>query len=90
MAKGKKDSRVYRSYRDKISEEKLKELKKKAKREDKPIVVKKIKDVTEPQSGAKHSKARDKKRRALPPGLRISKEGNVYYAYRRDHSDRKD
>lgn len=33
--------------------------------------------------------ARDKKLAALAPGKRISKNGNVYYEYRKNRSDRR-
>lgn len=38
------------------------------------------------QTGTSKLKA-DKKRKALPPGKRISKNGNVYYEYRKNRSD---
>jgi hypothetical protein len=39
------------------------------------------------QTGKRESLKGDKKRKALPPGKRISKSGNVYYEYRRNRSD---
>jgi hypothetical protein len=36
---------------------------------------------------SKRSQAADKQRKALPPGKRISKTGNVYYETRFNHSD---
>lgn len=41
-------------------------------------------DRPEPE---KYSESRDKKRRALPPGKRISRSGRVYYEYRKNRSD---
>jgi hypothetical protein len=37
----------------------------------------------------KSDKTRDKKLSALAPGKRISKDGNVYYEYRKNRSDRR-
>jgi hypothetical protein len=37
----------------------------------------------------KYNVKRDKKRTAQEPGKRISKEGNVYYEYRKNRSDKK-
>ena len=37
----------------------------------------------------KSDMARDKQRSALPPGKRISKNGNVYYEYRKNRTDRR-
>lgn len=36
----------------------------------------------------KTSPKRDKARGALPPGKRISKDGNIYYEYRKNRSDK--
>ncbi len=36
---------------------------------------------------SKRSLAADKKRKALPPGKRISKNGGVYYEYRQNRTD---
>ena len=47
----------------------------------------KVKFKASHQTGKSKDKARDKARKALPPGKRISKTGNVYYEYRRNRSD---
>jgi hypothetical protein len=38
----------------------------------------------------KSNKARDEVRKALLPGKRVSKNGNIYYEYRKGRSDMKD
>lgn len=48
----------------------------------KPKVVEK----SEHQTG-KSNKARDIVRKAISPGKRISKSGNIYYEYRKNRSD---
>ena len=37
----------------------------------------------------RYNKQADKRKKALPPGQRISKDGNVYYEYRVNRSDKK-
>lgn len=49
-----------------------------------PIVLKRSRH----QVGKVKSWARDKARRALPPGKRISRNGRVYYEYRANRSDK--
>ena len=39
------------------------------------------------QSGAYGSKPRDRGRKALPPGKRVSKSGKVYWETRKNRSD---
>lgn len=39
------------------------------------------------QTGKRLDFEADKKRKALPPGLRISKSGKKYYEYRKDRTD---
>lgn len=39
------------------------------------------------QTGKRLDFEADKKRKALPPGLRISKNGKKYYEYRKDRTD---
>jgi hypothetical protein len=46
----------------------------------------KVEFVADHQTG-KTFKPRDKPRKALPPGKRISKTGNTYYEYRKNRSD---
>lgn len=46
-----------------------------------------LKEV-EHQTGTTHKK-RDKVRKAMPPGKRISKTGKVYYEYRKNRTDLK-
>jgi len=46
----------------------------------------KVAMVSEHQTG-KTTKSIDKKRKALPPGKRISKNGNIYYEMRANRSD---
>jgi len=41
------------------------------------------------QTGSVKSLDRDRARKALPPGKRISKSGRVYYEYRKNRSDKK-
>lgn len=57
-------------------------MKKRTQRRKPKVVYKKNR-----QTG-KSDKKMDKKRSALPPGKRISKNGNVYYEYRKNRSDR--
>lgn len=40
----------------------------------------------EHQTG-KTNKKRDKARKSMPPGKRMSKTGNIYYEYRKNRSD---
>jgi len=64
-------------------------FKKTKEKEFSPVDFKKIMktvSVGDYQIG-KTNKARDKKRKALKPGKRISKTGNVYYEYRKNRSD---
>ncbi|MFW6311659.1 MAG: hypothetical protein ACOC1K_05425 [Nanoarchaeota archaeon] len=70
-----------------LSKEKMQKLKQKAKRTGKPIILGKTKQRG-PQNKSGYSKKSDRKKKALPPGKRISKTGKVYYEYRRDHSDK--
>jgi len=51
----------------------------------KPRVIKTVNR----QTGTRKSLSRDRARKALPPGKRISKSGKVYYEYRRNRSDLK-
>jgi hypothetical protein len=46
----------------------------------------KVKSIAKHQTGKSH-KARDKARKALPPGKRRSRTGNIYYEYRKSRSD---
>jgi len=39
------------------------------------------------QTGTRISIEADRKRKALPPGKRISKNGKIYYEYRKTRSD---
>lgn len=48
----------------------------------------KVKFASEHQTGKSNLKI-DKRRKALPPGKRVSKSGNVYYEYRKNRSDKK-
>ncbi len=41
------------------------------------------------QTGKRKSIEKDRKRKALAPGKRISKNGNIYYERRRNRSDLK-
>jgi hypothetical protein len=41
------------------------------------------------QTGERKSIKADAKRRALPPGKRVSKSGKIYYEYRKNRSDLK-
>ena len=41
------------------------------------------------QTGKRLSLKRDRSRKALPPGKRISKSGRIYYEYKRNRSDKK-
>ena len=41
------------------------------------------------QIGKRKSIKRDRQRKALPPGKRISKRGKAYYEYRRNRTDKK-
>jgi len=56
--------------------------KKKTKRQGKPRVIKKVY-----RQIGKSVASLDKKRKAMAPGKRISKKGNVYYEYRANRSD---
>ena len=46
----------------------------------------KVKTIATHQTGTS-VKSLDKARKALPPGKRISKTGNIYYEYRANRSD---
>lgn len=53
-------------------------------------LIKAAKGITikyEDSRTGKTQRNRDKKRKALPPGKRISKRGNIYYEKRRNRSD---
>ena len=56
----------------------------KRKRTKKPKIV----YIKNRQIGSSDLK-KDRKRKALPPGKRISKYGKVYYEYRKNRSDKK-
>ena len=58
-------------------------------REFSPVRLRKLNKVvyTRDHQTGTSKKSRDKARKALPPGKRISKTGNVYYEYRRNRSD---
>lgn len=43
--------------------------------------------VSEHQTGKPKSRNRDKRRRALPPGKRVSRTGKIYWENRRNRSD---
>lgn len=66
------------------------EEKRREKKEFNPIGFRepksKVAMVSEHQTG-KTTKSIDKKRKALPPGKRISKNGNTYWEYRKNRSD---
>ena len=47
----------------------------------------KVKSIASHQTGKSKDKKADKARKALPPGKRRSKYGNIYYEYRRNRSD---
>ncbi len=51
-----------------------------------PKVVKAVKSDRK-RTGEVKNKNLDAKRKALPPGKRISKSGKIYYEYRRNRSD---
>lgn len=44
---------------------------------------------TYPQTGSRKSVKADRARKAMPPGNRISKSGNLYFENRKNRSDRK-
>jgi len=51
-----------------------------------------FKDLNKSLTRTKHQtgtsdKKRDKSRKAMPPGKRISKTGKIYYEYRKSRSD---
>jgi hypothetical protein len=48
--------------------------------------LRRVKKVSDHQVG-KSVKSRDKPRKAMPPGKRISKMGRVYYETRKNRSD---
>lgn len=48
----------------------------------------KVIKASEKQVG-KSVQSRDKKRKALKPGKRVSRDGNIYYERRKNRSDRK-
>ena len=50
-----------------------------------PMTIRRI----ESQTGERKSIAKDRARKALPPGLRISETGNIYFENRRNRSDLK-
>ena len=62
----------------------IKDLKKLARKTKTPIAVK----VVGKQRG-RSKISKDRKRKAMPPGMRISKTGKVYYEYRKNRSDKK-
>jgi len=53
-----------------------------ARAKKKPVVLKRVKK----QTGISNT-VRDKVRKALPPGYRVSKTGRIYYESRRNRSD---
>lgn len=53
-----------------------------------PTMLNRTSDQNKPQYSKRYSRSGDKKRKAMPPGKRLSKNGEVYYAYREDHTDR--
>ncbi len=57
----------------------------------KPVKTTKAKIIYEykTQTGKRKSIKKDRKRKALAPGKRISKNGNIYYERRRNRSDLK-
>jgi len=79
----KKKGSMYYVYRRKNLIGKTKSLKK-AKLIDKlPAVL----SIVKKQKKVKGNRKADKKRQALPPGKRISKNGKIYYEYRSNRSD---
>lgn len=48
-----------------------------------------LKTKTETRQVGTSKKKRDKRLNALPPGKRLSRNGNVYYEYRKNRSDKK-
>jgi len=76
-----------RKHRKKSKSKSKKKKKRKTKRfkpTGHPIVLKRSKR----QIGKVKNWELDKKRRALPPGKRISRTGHVYYEYRANRSDK--
>lgn len=73
-----------RKVRDTRSPKQILALKKKAKKNSKPYV---LYSLTK-QKGKSKTRL-DKDYKALPPGKRISKNGNVYYEYRKNRTDKK-
>jgi len=53
-----------------------------------PTMLDRKSSQNKPQYSKRYSRSGDKKRKAMPPGKRLSKNGEVYYAYREDHTDR--
>lgn len=54
----------------------------------KPVKLKSLnKSLSVTSQVGRTTKSRDKARKALPPGKRISKTGNVYYETRKNRSD---
>jgi len=64
-------------------------FKKVKEKEFSPVSLKKVNKIVYTQSHqiGKTNSFRDKKRKALPPGKRISKKGKVYYEYRKNRTD---
>jgi len=60
--------------------------KKKKKRGRRPRVLRSVKW----QTGRRKSKAKDKARKAMKPGKRVSRTGRLYWETRRNRSDLKD
>ena len=80
----KKKGSMYYVYRKGYLLGKTKSLKK-AKIIDKlPGVL----SIAKKQKKVKGNRKADKKRQALPPGKRISKNGKIYYEYRSNRSDK--
>lgn len=50
----------------------------------KPRVI----EISDHQIGKRKSIKKDRERKALPPGKRMSKTGNIYYEYRRNRTDK--
>ena len=49
----------------------------------------KIIEISNHQTGKRKSIKADRRIKALPPGKRQSKDGNIYYEYRRNRTDKK-
>jgi hypothetical protein len=57
------------------------------KRKKRKLRKPKVLKVVKRQTGERKSLRLDRKRKALPPGKRMSKSGKIYYEYRRNRSD---